>query len=433
MTAVQEVYDFLGAGDNVTLIVRDGAHANQDRDLPYIIAVMDKVFGRTDQVEVRQLDSLASPGGSAAIDGSGVIYPAKTYPTVAALSAVPYEIDSAYQQWSRPGKYTLWSETQYLTEGFVNSITVHTDAPKVQLTLPDGSILTEKVRDGTAVLNLTAAQAMTGRYTLETAGKKMDNKTVYLQGFDLANALRHGLGLTSGSPDGMNVGFTSKLTDRDAMEVSVTSGGKTTVLEAGYIDGSSPVYLETFGVSLKQQYIPVGPFTLTLKNLRLEALPGCTFELTVDLIGIKQSNTYAGGAMEGRALSAQNEKPTWNSTDLKNGPMPEWPVYPESTKDTGARPDAVPTVSAFDTAIAVGAYDGKSVTLTFSEPVNTREFGVGFDKVSSWTTDWASDAKSVTLRFDQPVSGDVSLYLFRLVDIQNNMIPAPQAFTLSVK
>ncbi len=423
MAAVQDVYDFLGAGDNVTLIVRDAAHASQDRDLPFIIAAMDKTFGRSDKLTVQGFKSLSSANSIAALDGSGAIYPTKTYPTISAMNAVPYEIDSFYQHWSRPGKYKLWSETELITEGFANNITVHSNAPQVSLTLPDGTILKQDVTDGTAVLALTAQQAQVGRYKLDTVGKDMDNKTVYFQCYDLANALRHGLGLTSGSPDGMNIGFSSKLVNSKALVVSMTANGMGRQLETGSVDGKTPIYLETYGVSLKQKYIPAGPFTLMLKNLTLEALPGCTFELTVDLVGVR-----SGGNMT--AQSKQGEKPTWNSTNLKIGPMPQWPIYPENVRDTGARPDAVPTVSAFKTNITLGAYDGQSVTLNFSEPVNTREFGIGFSKVTKWTTVWAKDAKSVTISFDKRPESDVTLYLFRLTDMKNNMIPAPKVLTL---
>ena len=118
MEAVREVYEFLGAQDNLALIVRDGAHANQDRDLPFLIAVMDREFGRSDALRVRQFDSLKKPGKTGALDGNGVIYPEKNYSSIAAMNAVPYDIDSSYLRWSRPGKYTLWCETELLTEGF---------------------------------------------------------------------------------------------------------------------------------------------------------------------------------------------------------------------------------------------------------------------------------------------------------------------------
>lgn len=430
IAAVREVYEFMGAADELALVVRDAGHANQDRDLPYIIAVMDKAFGRSDVLTVKQFASLKNPGDIGALDGNGVIKPAGTYPTIAAMETVPYELDSCYQPWSRPGKYFIWTDSELLTEGFAREITVHSDAPQVCLTLPDGTRLTQDIKDGAAIFALTAAQVKAGRYVLETAGAEYTKKTVYFQGFDLTNALRHGLNLTSTSPDGMNVGFTSKLAERQSIEVYLTSGGETKRLDTGFIDGYSPVYLEAYGVSLKQKSIPEGPFTLTLKKLALEALPGCVFELSLDLTGVQTPNMYAGGALEGRASSVQGEKPTWNSSFLKYGPIPEWPIYPASVQDTGERPAAIPTVTAFKTAITASKYSSGKVTLSFSTPVNPREFGIGFNKIISWTTAWAEDAKSVTITCDKPAQEDMKLYLFRLTDADNNMIPGPAVFTL---
>jgi hypothetical protein len=86
MAAVREVYEFLGAGDDVALIVRDGAHANQDRDLPFMIAVMDRAFGRSDGLRVRRFAELMRPDSAAALDGSGTIYPERTYPSIASMN-----------------------------------------------------------------------------------------------------------------------------------------------------------------------------------------------------------------------------------------------------------------------------------------------------------------------------------------------------------
>ena len=189
------------------------------------------------------------PGKVAAADGNGVIYPEKTYPSITAMNAVPYDLDSSYLRWSRPGKYILWCETERLTEGFERDIVVHSDAPRVRLTLPDGTEITREVSEGTAVFELTAETAKAGRYRLETAGGERDNKAIYFKGYTLSDALRHGLNLTSTSPDGMSVGFASKLINRQAIEARITTPDGTKLLETGFIDGLSPVYLEAYGVS----------------------------------------------------------------------------------------------------------------------------------------------------------------------------------------
>lgn len=427
MEAVREVYEFLGADKDAALIVRDGAHANQDRDLPFLMAVMDRTFGRSDTLKVSRFDSLTKNG--AAADGNGVIYPEKVYSSISEMNAVPYELDSSYLRWSRPGKYTLWCEAEFLTEGFDREAAAYSDAPMVRLTLPDGTVITEKTIEGKAVFSLSAELIRTGRYKLETQGGDKAVRTAYFRGYTLSDALRHGLNLTSTSPDGMSVGFAGRLAERRAIEAYISTAEGTQRLDTGFADGLTPVYLEAYGVSLKQKHIPEGPFTLLIKNLMLEALPGCVFELSLELTGIRQPNMFAGGALEGRALSAQGEKPTWNSTCLKNGPMPEWPLYPACEGDSGERPEYVPAETAFDTDIEPAESGPDYVKLRFSTPVNKNEFGIGFDRALSWTTSWDEDSRSVTITFDREVRGKIKLYIFRLVDKENNMIPGPAVFT----
>jgi hypothetical protein len=169
---------------------------------------------------------------------------------------------------------------------------------------------------------------------------------------------------------------------------------------------------------------------LTLKNLALEALPGCVFQLSLDLTGTRVKNLFAGGALEGRALSPQGERPTWNASHLKSGPAPEWPEYPSGLHDTGERPDRIPTVSSFDISIYHEKNSDGSVTLYFSAPVNPKEFGIGFDRALTWETVWTPYNMSVTLRFAEELEGELTLYLFRLADADNNMIPGLAMFKL---
>jgi hypothetical protein len=210
----------------------------------------------------------------------------------------------------------------------------------------------------------------------------------------------------------------------------VTTGGDTKRLETGFVDGLTPVYLEAYGVSLKQRHIPEGPFILTLKNLRLEALPGCVFELSLDLTGVRQTNMFAGGALEGRAQSAQGEKPSWNAAYLKCGPIPEWPPYPAGLNDTGERPDFISTVSAFQTNCYLEKNSDGSATLYFNAPVNPKEFGLGFDRALHWNAVWSPYSMSVNIRFEEEYEGELTMYLFRLTDAENNMLPGPMGFKL---
>ncbi|WNB86066.1 hypothetical protein [Cellulomonas sp. ATA003] len=92
LQAAREAYELLGAGDDIAWVVRDAAHANQDRDLPDLVAIMDREFGRSDTLTRRHLATLAEPDGSAK-DGSGVIYPEATFDSIAAMSRSPYELE----------------------------------------------------------------------------------------------------------------------------------------------------------------------------------------------------------------------------------------------------------------------------------------------------------------------------------------------------
>ena len=86
--AAKEVFDWLGS-KNIAIRVRDGAHALQNRDLPYIIAVMDALFGpEKEYIELRRPfsstgeqrdDSLAS----------------KYYKSISDLSAYAHSCQSA--------------------------------------------------------------------------------------------------------------------------------------------------------------------------------------------------------------------------------------------------------------------------------------------------------------------------------------------------
>ncbi len=429
--AVREVYEFLGAGGNIALIVRDGAHANQDRDLPFIIAVMDKTFGRSAELTAKRHIELMNSDDFRALDGSGVIYPEKTFPSIFAMSAVPYELDSAYRRWSRPGKYFIWTDAELVTEGFPFEIAAYTDAPEARLTLPDCTALSEKAADGKAVFKLSSEMTKPGRYRLETAGSDKENMTVYFQGQTLSDALRHGLNLYSTSPDGMSVGFSGRLAEKEGIEAFITTAdGKTEKLETGTIDGAAPVYLERYGVSLKKQAICEGPFVFSLKNVRLEPLPGFTLELHLELTGVMQPNPFAGGALEGRAQSKQGEKPTWPSSCLKRGPMPEWPIYPASAADDGSRPEHIPSQSAFSVEVELAERAPDRILFRFGAPVNPREFGIGFEGISSWRLEWAEDASSVEVVFNEAVPEGRKAVIFRLADIDGNMLPSPVALCL---
>lgn len=436
MQAGKEAYELLGAGGNIAWVVRDAQHANQDRDLPDLIAIMDKTFGRRETLTRRHFDTLAGANG-AALDGSGVIYPEATFASIGDMTRSPYNIENHLVQWSRPGKYALWSEDTYLTAGMPRVLTFHTDANQVHLTLPDGSRLMRAAPHGVATFSLTAAQAQIGRYVAETKGEGKDHKRFELAGFSLSDALRHGLNLTSGVPDGMAVGFSSPLANWGSVDDPVQLYVNGSRLTASIVDdGQHQGYIERYGASLKFAGAPAGPwdgttmFQLGVKNLKLQALPG--FTLAVDLTLAKtQVRNFFGQLVNGFG-SAFGEKPSWSSQDLQNTPLSgnfhgRWPLFPNAVADTGARPTSIPTTTAFKASITVSDASATGLTLRFSEPLSPNEFGVGLDAASSWTTKWAADNASVRIAYGSPLATDedVHVIVFRAVDAAGNMIGGP--------
>jgi hypothetical protein len=102
-------------------------------------------------------------------------------------------------------------------------------------------------------------------------------------------------------------------------------------------------------------------------------------------------------------------------------------MFPNIVGDTGARPVSIPTTTAFAATITVTEASAAGLTLSFSEPLNPNEFGVGLDAVSSWTTQWAPGNSSVQITYGSPVGRheDVSIIVFRAVDTAGNMIGGP--------
>ncbi|HZM84737.1 MAG TPA: hypothetical protein VFC19_54135 [Candidatus Limnocylindrales bacterium] len=442
MQAAQEAYEFLGAGGNIGWIVRDAAHANQDRDLPDLIAVMDKTFGRRNTLTRRHFDTLVGSNG-AARDGSGVIRPEANFDSVAAMTRNPFDINSSMVRWSRPGKYSLWSDDMFVTAGRARKLTFHTDAHQVYLTLPDGRRLMSAAPHGIATFTLDASQAQVGRYVAESKGNAKGHKTIELAGFSLSDALRHGLNLSSGVPNGMSIGFTSPLANYGSVDDPVQLYVNGNRITASIFDDSNNYkgYIERYGASLQLAGAPEGPwdgtvnFVFAAKNLKLDALPGFTFAVDVGVTKTRVPN-FLGQLVNGFG-SPLRETPSWSSQNLQNTPLAgnfngRWPLFPNSINDDGSRPVSRPNQTGFHTQITVSGASVTGLTLRFSEPLDPREFGLGLDLVSSWTTEWASDHTSVNITYGQPMAcrGDVHLILFRAMDTAANLIGGPQLFTV---
>ena len=425
MFAAKEVYEFLGKGGNIAVRVRDGAHAIQDRDVPFMIAIMDKEFSGK-PLEVRNLYPNSNPPS----------YGIGTYAKISDMTIYPYDIDSSYIRWARPGKYTLWSENEIVTEGMPETIKIHSDAPIVKLTIldadnkPTSATWMANVKNGTAVFNLSAQQVKVGRYEVTTVGSDKDSKTVYFQGVDVATALRHG---TARNDNGAAVmyGFTSKI-DKNLVEVYADGSKLTQSLQ----EDTEQAWILNYGVTTnpnENNRILNNAFNvITLKKLQMEAMPGYTFEISIDK----------------SKLANNQETVSWNASAAvqKIGPQPNWPPYPNNlteagTTDAGIRllkPATTTSFSAVTTFSLNDAVDlavGSKLRIAFSEPMYKGDFGVGFDFSDNFTLAWAEDNKSVEVTFNNitNVKGAVcSMYIMRLSDAAGNMIAAPiyHSFTL---
>ncbi|NIK77076.1 hypothetical protein FHS15_002201 [Paenibacillus castaneae] len=419
MSAAKEVYEFLDS-DNIAVRVRDGAHAIQDRDVPFMIAIMDKEFSGK-PLEVRDLYPNSNPPS----------YGIGTYDKISDMMISPYDVDSSYIRWSRPGKYTLWTENEIVSEGTPATIKVHSDDTKVKLTIldannkPTESTWTADVVNGTAVFNLTDEQVKIGRYEITTVGTAKDSKTVYFQGIDLATALRHG---TARNDNGAAVmyGFTSKI-NKDLVEV-YADGNR---LTQSFQEDTEQAWILNYGVTTnpnENNRILNNAFNVvTLKKLQMEAMPGSTFEISIDK----------------SKLANNQETVSWNASAAvqKIGPQPNWPPYPNNLTDVGTRPLLPVTTTNFSAEIAFSLNDmvvltaGDTLEITFDEPMYKGDFGIGFDFSDDFTLKWAEDNKSVEVTFNNVTknkSEACNIYIMRLRDAAGNMIAAPihHSFTL---
>lgn len=424
MTAVKEVYDFLGAGDDVAVRMHDGAHALQNRDVAFVLAIMDREFRNGGEGKLVVED--VYPEFDPPTVGAG------EYDAIAEFSLYPYEVDSSYIQWAAPCNDVLWVEDELITAGMETRITAHSDADTVTLTLPDGTALTQKVLGGVAVFGLTKEQAQAGRYAVTSHSDK-NSKTVYFQGMSIANALRHGItSNNSGGATSPIYGFTSRI-DQSALELYV-DGAKVAVSSN---ESTTDGYALDYGFKV-ESFLP-DYSVVTAKNLKLAALPGYTLEVSFD------KALYQSMEPTGSSSDDARERPSWASDNTMLSAAGTWPVVPNTLADDKVRAQLPATKTAFDTAVSF-SFDEKALTagdkaftIGFSEPVNKNEFGIAMNFATSWTLDWNADCTAVTVTIaDKLAQGQAcSLYLFRLRDAENNMIgqnglagPIGAAFTV---
>jgi len=431
--AAEEVFAFLGYEDHMIFFMKNSGHAIHDSDFPVIFAILDYQFGnngrrQANQVYVPNILSAALPG----LWNGGL----------GALGRSPVEVDSFFMPWTRPGVHMLWTDNQYVSQGLPATIVAHTDAPTVDLILwshGDGNLLwgannppvelgrwTATALGGIATFNLTAEEVQIGRFELRTRGS-LQNRSVFFQAIDVRSAVRSSS--TSDNTGGhVHFGFGSRI-DMDALRVSTTNGSTVTNLVTDASQGVADTWVTPFGVRVPN--IPGSGDTrwYTLSNLRFEAVPGFNFVMNFQE-NLHNLNTDSG---------ANNQHVTiWMaSPEVQHiGPYPhfqpagsaEWGV--PTSAGAGFAPTRTTTFNPTLTHEHVGLRDSNgnftrldSWVITFSEAINPRDFGIGFNFSTDFTLNWNATNTVLTVNFNNfnPVHDELTMHIIRLRSAVTNM------------
>ena len=466
--AAREVCEFLGKGD-AAVIVRDQAHANQDRDLPDLIALMDRVFCGKERLLRRFHPSLTGPDGCLAADGSGAILPEKAFASLHEMERNPYFLPSAWRKWSRPGKHVLWTEANSVTEGVAVTLLFHTDADRVRLRLPDGREKAEAVADGLASISLEAGEALPGCYLASAEGAK-DPCRIELRGWTLRDALRHSVTDNSalGHDVGSGVAFTTPLlnylAEADAPRLYLNGiplpadrwdyDNRVALPDGSVVPQSG--YLQPYGATVtlfegtEGWRLPLGERAVfSLRNLRLEALRDFTVNMDVELEKFDPSEGMPNARPRMRfrttCRSVSTQTPVWPPERRQDTPrlgLPageeRWPILGNWASDYDEKGNLRPLEeirplltadfpSAYGAEVRLLDHDRSGFTLGFSEPVSTRDFALAVNVPAyGWT--WGADGRSVRVDYAAPAEGTVTAFLFRSVDARGNLLGGPVKF-----
>lgn len=433
--AAGEVFTFLGYEDYMIYFMKNSSHSIHDSDFPVIFAILDYQFGsnghrEANQVYVPNILSAALPG---LWDGG-----------LSALGRSPIEVDSFFMPWSRPGVHLLYTENKLVSEGLPATITAHTDAPYVELIIwshGDGNRLWGvenppfeldrfKVAaiDGIATFNLSADEVQIGRYELRTSGGDLEDRSVYFQGIDVRTAVRNAPTSDNiGSANAM-FGFTSRILPN--VEVYTTNAtGETTRLQGDTTPNMTNTWIMPYGVRVPA--IPgVGPDRFyTLRNLQFEAVPGFTFQMMF------QENLNLGGWPNPDVPIIWNASPAVQHI----GPYPHFRPGGNAPASWGL-PNATHMgysenrSTQFEATIlnheGVGTFDEErgvwteltSWIIEFSEPMNPRDFGIGFDFSTDFELIWSNENATLTINFNDflpnlnPADNYLNMHIIRLRD-----------------
>lgn len=467
MLAAREAFEFIGQGGNVLAVARDQAHANQDRDLPELMAVMDHLYYGVEKYVRKHLPELTTANGRDAKDGNGTILPTATFDSAFEMSRYPYYLSSSMIKWSYPGKYILWTDQNNVTEGVPMTFVFHTDADAVELTLTDGTVLKADAKDGIAEIAITADQAKAGRYSASTVGEKK-NRTIEICGWTIKDALRHSITDNSalGHDAGSGICFTTKLTNYDSTEDPVLLyldgeaiptdiydyDNKITLPDGTVVPQSG--YLQPFGATLTLYPDTMGylvPMDATvvysMRNAKIEALQGYVISVDVEL----QKYCPSGNRMRFKTTynTISTQTPVWEPELRQNTPaqgLPKgedrWPILGNWVYDYDADGNLKPVdeirplyteakTSGYKAEITLTDATANGFKVQFSEPVNPNDFAIAINTVKGYTYAWSDDKQTVEITYDAPVEAGtaVSAFVFRSVDLEGNMMDGPVSLT----
>lgn len=444
--AAAEVYEYIGQNDteknNIAVRARQSDHVFYNRDFPFMLAVMDREFKQDNSDTMLHVQDLfPTDNGSL----NGMSYPAQDYDNVSEFNAYPFDINSSYLPWSSANKYSLWTAQESFLSGHAVTIVAHSDAPDVDLYLPDGTTKLDATshNDDAFTFTLTAEESVLGRYELRTNGNGKDQRNVFFSSMTLSDALRHAPSKGDEGEENRLIGFASRLsnTASDAPSVYIDGQKVTMNFTPNRFPDEETTLLE-YGVQFHDKLfarIADGwseSKTFHVQNLKFVAMPEYTFEISLNDITASAANNGKDGA-------ASFTKPiSWNVSQFNNGPSSEWPLVPDTAAEkdvvngggTVTRPTApAQTTTAFDTQVLSTNVTATSthvnLTLSFNEALNKGQYGFGLDVAERWTTTWNDAGTQVVLsiaKSDITTTGTAgSLIIFRLMDLDENLIGGP--------
>ncbi len=454
--AAAEVYNYIGANEieknNIAIRCRESDHIFYPRDFCFALAIMDREFKQNESDTKLHVQDLFPTGEGI----SAMSYPAADYDKVSEFNSYPFEINSSYMPWSSANKYMLWTAQENFLVAHDTVITAHSNAEDVDLYLPGGAKKIDAANHEGEVFtfNVSAEDAIYGRYELRTVGSAKENRSVFFAAVSLSDALRHGTTKGDEGEENRVLGFSSRLENTPADAPLVYVGDSTTP-EGMSFTGERFVENETTGLMEYGIWFHDNLFvrianegwdltkTFNIKNLKFVTIPGFTFEFSMsDIAASAEENGKKDAAKFTKTIS-------WAVEKYNNGPATVWPELPDTLAERQAieagetivRPEApAKTPTDFDTQItevkAESNGENTDIVIDFNEPLNKGEYGFGLDVADTWETTWNEEGTQVTLSIKSADIAenvkDVNIIIFRLMDTDGNLIGGPIEKTVDI-